>query len=283
MERTLHGARLELARRYAWENKLNRIVVPTPPAWLGILTTGKTYYDVRQALARAGARRRRAPALRHPHPQDGHDVPHGAAHRAASSRGASRRSSWSRRSARSSSCSPRTSSTVGRTGRASWASSTRRSARSIPIVGELDSDLIARAIAKRLARKVRIESVEARIQQLDGVDAPTPAAHAPAHGVLLLGLSAQSLDGGPRGQRGRRRHRLPRHGDGHGPRHHRRDAHGGRGRPVDRSSRRSRGRRISSRTSATARCFTRAASPSTTPWPPASTSPTRSSTTPRWR
>ena len=39
MERTLHYARLELARRYAWENKLNRITVPTPDAWLGILTT----------------------------------------------------------------------------------------------------------------------------------------------------------------------------------------------------------------------------------------------------
>ena len=35
---------------YAWENKLNRIVVPTPDAWLGIMTTGKTYYDVREAL-----------------------------------------------------------------------------------------------------------------------------------------------------------------------------------------------------------------------------------------
>src|SRR5262244_2447038 len=54
MERTLHGARLELARRYAWENKLNRIVVPAPRAWLGILTSGKTYYDVRQALAELG-------------------------------------------------------------------------------------------------------------------------------------------------------------------------------------------------------------------------------------
>ncbi|MGH7299212.1 MAG: indolepyruvate ferredoxin oxidoreductase family protein, partial [Candidatus Rokuibacteriota bacterium] len=34
-------------------------------------------------------------------------------------------------------------------------------------VGELDSDLIARAIARRLARRVRIDSVEARIQHLD--------------------------------------------------------------------------------------------------------------------
>src|SRR5437867_5184509 len=37
----------------------------------------------------------------------------------------------------------------------------------VPIVGELDPDIIARAIAKRLGRKARIESVEARIQHLD--------------------------------------------------------------------------------------------------------------------
>src|SRR4029434_6024173 len=37
----------------------------------------------------------------------------------------------------------------------------------IPSTGELDSDLIARAIAKRLARKTRLESAEARIQHLD--------------------------------------------------------------------------------------------------------------------
>jgi len=34
-------------------------------------------------------------------------------------------------------------------------------------VGEFDSDSIARAIARRLARRVRIDSVEARIQHLD--------------------------------------------------------------------------------------------------------------------
>jgi indolepyruvate ferredoxin oxidoreductase len=54
MERTLHHARLELARLYAYQNKLNRIAVPTPDAWLGIMTAGKTYYDVRQALLELG-------------------------------------------------------------------------------------------------------------------------------------------------------------------------------------------------------------------------------------
>src|SRR3970040_224771 len=36
MERTLHHARLELARLYAYENKLNRVTVPTPDAWLRV-------------------------------------------------------------------------------------------------------------------------------------------------------------------------------------------------------------------------------------------------------
>ncbi|HEU5330821.1 MAG TPA: indolepyruvate ferredoxin oxidoreductase family protein, partial [Thermomicrobiales bacterium] len=54
LERTLHYARLELARRYAYENNLNRIIAPAPGAWLGILTAGKSYYDTRQALAELG-------------------------------------------------------------------------------------------------------------------------------------------------------------------------------------------------------------------------------------
>jgi indolepyruvate ferredoxin oxidoreductase len=54
MERAIHGARLEMARRYARENGLNRITVPTRDAWLGIVAAGKTYYDVRQALTELG-------------------------------------------------------------------------------------------------------------------------------------------------------------------------------------------------------------------------------------
>jgi indolepyruvate ferredoxin oxidoreductase len=54
MERTLYYARQELARLYARENKLNRIVVPTPDAWLGIVCAGKTYHDVQQALREMG-------------------------------------------------------------------------------------------------------------------------------------------------------------------------------------------------------------------------------------
>ena len=54
MERSLYYHRLEAARRYAAANALNHIVVSTPDAWFGIITAGKTYYDVRQALHELG-------------------------------------------------------------------------------------------------------------------------------------------------------------------------------------------------------------------------------------
>ncbi len=166
MERTLHLARLELARRYAWENKLNRITVPTPDAWLGILTTGKTYYDLRQAFEELGldeaALRRygiRILQMGLMYPMEpriirefargleeilvieekrpfletaAKDVLYG----------------WPDR--------PRV---VGKHDEEERALS--------PAIGELDSDTIARALARRLGRKARIESVDARIQHLD--------------------------------------------------------------------------------------------------------------------
>jgi len=54
MERSICYHRLEAARQYAAANTLNQIVVPTPDAWFGIVTAGKTYYDVRQALHELG-------------------------------------------------------------------------------------------------------------------------------------------------------------------------------------------------------------------------------------
>ncbi len=145
MERTLHLARLEVARRYAWENKLNRITVPTPGAWLGIMTAGKTYYDVRQALAELGlddaALRRHGIRML----KMGHAVPDGAADRPrvrARARGDPRRRGEARRSSR---CSPRTSSTACPTGRAIVGKADEEDRLLVPAIGELDADLIARA------------------------------------------------------------------------------------------------------------------------------------------
>ena len=166
MERTLHYARMELARRYAWENKLNRIAVPTSEAWLGILTSGKTYYDVRQALRELGLDDE---ALRR----------------------------YGIRILKMGMLSPIEPRIIREFGRGlqeilvveekrpflemfakdvlyGWADRPQIVGKCdeeerplLHITGELDSDTIARALAKRLARRTRIESVEARIRHLD--------------------------------------------------------------------------------------------------------------------
>jgi indolepyruvate ferredoxin oxidoreductase len=54
IEREIHYGRLEAAKAFAAANGLNRITVPTPDAWLGIVAAGKAYYDLRQGLADLG-------------------------------------------------------------------------------------------------------------------------------------------------------------------------------------------------------------------------------------
>src|SRR2546422_8028176 len=49
-EREIHYRRLEAARAFARVNRLNRVTLDTPNAWLGIAAPGKTYYDLREAL-----------------------------------------------------------------------------------------------------------------------------------------------------------------------------------------------------------------------------------------
>jgi indolepyruvate ferredoxin oxidoreductase len=53
-EREIVYGRLEAARAFAAANGINRITLDTPGAWLGIASAGKTYYDLRQALADLG-------------------------------------------------------------------------------------------------------------------------------------------------------------------------------------------------------------------------------------
>ena len=50
VERRMHDGQLELARRYAALNGLNRIVLDPPAARIGLVASGKTWYDLRQAL-----------------------------------------------------------------------------------------------------------------------------------------------------------------------------------------------------------------------------------------
>ena len=166
MERTIHLARLELARRYAWENKLNRMTVPTPGAWLGIMTAGKTYYDVRQALAELGLD---DAALRHHgirilkmgmlfpmEPRIVRDFARGLEEILVVEEKRAFLEMFAKDILYGMPDRPRI---VGK--------ADEEDRLLVPAIGELDADLIARAIARRVARKLRIPSVEARIQHLD--------------------------------------------------------------------------------------------------------------------
>ena len=54
MEATLYSSRLEMARRYAAANGLNRIVARSGGDRIGIIAAGKTWFDLRQAMRDLG-------------------------------------------------------------------------------------------------------------------------------------------------------------------------------------------------------------------------------------
>ncbi len=72
--------------------------------------------------------------------------------------------------------------------------------RLLPAEVDLDADVIARAVAARLGRRVQLDSVEAHIRRLDSIAGRRGrAADGPAHPVLLLWMPAQLVDQGARG------------------------------------------------------------------------------------
>ena len=54
VERQFREVRLPLAHEYAALNELNRVTVDPPDAWIGLVATGFTYYEVLDALRRLG-------------------------------------------------------------------------------------------------------------------------------------------------------------------------------------------------------------------------------------
>ncbi len=54
IEREIVEVRTDLALRYAESNHLNRVVVDPPDAWIGIISSGITYWEVREALGVLG-------------------------------------------------------------------------------------------------------------------------------------------------------------------------------------------------------------------------------------
>src|ERR1700752_117346 len=62
-EKRLFGPKLEAAKAFVRANKLDKIFLDGKPARLGIITTGKAYLDLRQAMAVLGISDRDAEAL----------------------------------------------------------------------------------------------------------------------------------------------------------------------------------------------------------------------------
>ncbi len=62
-ERRLHGPKLAAAQAFARANSLDRVAIDSPQPRLGIVTTGKAYLDVRQALSELGITEQRAAEL----------------------------------------------------------------------------------------------------------------------------------------------------------------------------------------------------------------------------
>src|SRR5262249_60583875 len=59
-EKRLFGPKMEAVKAFARANALDRIVLDGKPARLGIITTGKAYLDLRQAMADLGISERDA-------------------------------------------------------------------------------------------------------------------------------------------------------------------------------------------------------------------------------
>ncbi len=181
VERQLFYARLELARLYARANRLNRVVLPTRPAWLGIAAAGKSFYDLRQALAelglddgtlrRLGVRLFKINQLFPLEPWTVREFAEGleevlvVEEKRPFIETAIRDILYSM---------PDRPLVVGKLDEAGRPL--------IPAHGELDADAIAPAVGRRLLRRLPIEAVEARLRQLEAVrsrPAPITVARTP--------------------------------------------------------------------------------------------------------
>ncbi|MEX2193984.1 MAG: indolepyruvate ferredoxin oxidoreductase family protein [Thermoleophilaceae bacterium] len=168
MEETMLGSRTELAVAYARDNDVNRIE-GARDAWLGIVAAGKSYHDLRQAftdlglgareLDRAGVRILRLGMIWPLEPQivqrfaSGLDEVLVVEEKRAFLEPQIRDVLYG---------GPHTPRVVGRRDESG--------ATLLPAASDLDADVIARAVAARLRRRVVLDSVEARVARLDAAE-----------------------------------------------------------------------------------------------------------------
>jgi indolepyruvate ferredoxin oxidoreductase len=166
LERTLFGPRTEIARQYAALNQLNPLTVGTRDAWLGVVAAGKVYYELVQALGDLGLDQRALERAGVRLLKVGMLYPHDREAFRAFGRGleevlvveeklpfletALRDALYGTPGA------PRI---VG-----------KRDERDAPLLSpesDLDADAIAVALASRLSRRVRLDSVDARVALIE--------------------------------------------------------------------------------------------------------------------
>ncbi|ATE61296.1 indolepyruvate ferredoxin oxidoreductase family protein [Thauera sinica] len=168
MERTLYYARHEVARQYARENNLNKVVLPNPDAWLGIIAAGKTYHDLRQAflemgldddaLRSYGVRILKIGMLHPLQPQDIKDFAKGLEEILVIEEKRPFIELFAKEILYGTANAPRIVGKRDEEGRDL-----------LPFHSEFESDIIARALHARMSRKARLESAEAWIKRLDEI------------------------------------------------------------------------------------------------------------------
>jgi indolepyruvate ferredoxin oxidoreductase len=170
MERSLYTRRLEVAKRYARENKLNNVVFQNPDAWLGIITAGKTYNDLRQcflelglddaALKRHGVRILKMGMLFPMEPTVVREFAKGLEEIFVIEEKRPFLEMFAKNVLYGAANAPRI---VGKFD--------EEEKELLPGYGEFESDVIGRALTSRLSRKARIESAEAWLARVDEIHA----------------------------------------------------------------------------------------------------------------
>ncbi|WP_326537198.1 indolepyruvate ferredoxin oxidoreductase family protein [Pseudorhodoferax sp.] len=170
MEKSLYTRRLEVAKRYAAANKLNHVVFDNPDAWLGIVTAGKTYNDLRQsllelglddaALRRCGVRILKMGMLFPMEPQVVRDFARGLQEIFVIEEKRPFLEMFAKNVLYGTANAPRI---VGKFD--------EHERELLPHHGEFESDVIARALTQRLSQKARVESAEAWVRRLDEIHA----------------------------------------------------------------------------------------------------------------
>jgi indolepyruvate ferredoxin oxidoreductase len=170
MERSLYTRRLEVAKRYARENNLNKVVFPNSDAWLGIITAGKTYNDLRQsflelglddaALTRYGIRILKMGMLFPMEPTAVRDFAQGLEEIFVIEEKRPFLEMFAKNVLYGQANAPRI---VGKFD--------EEERELLPHYGEFESDVIGRALTSRLSRKARVETAENWLSRLDEIHA----------------------------------------------------------------------------------------------------------------